>query len=119
MGASHVRNWPAADERELLYCRQPDDRDPHRHAVLLLDGDHLARHVEFKSPMLWVFGFFFVFIIGGLSGVMLASVPIDWQVHDTFFIVAHFHYVLIGGAVFPTVRGLVLLDSQDYRAHDE
>jgi cytochrome c oxidase subunit I+III len=54
-----------------------------------------------RLPLLWVLGFFFVFLIGGLSGVMLASVPVDWQVHDTFFIVAHFHYVLIGGAVFP------------------
>jgi cytochrome c oxidase subunit I+III len=57
--------------------------------------------LNLKTPLLWVFGFFFVFLIGGLSGVMLASVPVDWQVHDTFFVVAHFHYVLIGGAVFP------------------
>jgi cytochrome c oxidase subunit 1 len=54
-----------------------------------------------KTPLLWVFGFFFVFLIGGLSGVMLASVPVDWQVHDTFFVVAHLHYVVIGGAMFP------------------
>jgi cytochrome c oxidase subunit I+III len=57
--------------------------------------------LNLKTPLLWVFGFFFIFLIGGLSGVMLASVPVDWQVHDTFFVVAHFHYVLIGGAVFP------------------
>src|SRR3954464_8371457 len=57
--------------------------------------------VELKSPMLWMLGFFWVFLIGGLTGTMLAAVPLNIQVHDTFFVVAHFHYVLIGGAVFP------------------
>jgi cytochrome c oxidase subunit 1 len=54
-----------------------------------------------RTPLLWVGGFLAVFVFGGLSGIMLASVPIDLQVHDTFFVVAHFHYVLIGGMVFP------------------
>jgi cytochrome c oxidase subunit I len=62
--------------------------------------------LQFRLPMLWIFGFFFEFLIGGLTGVMLASVPVDLQVHDSYFLVAHFHYVLIAGAVFPMFAGL-------------
>ena len=57
--------------------------------------------IDVKAPMLWVLGFFAIFVCGGLTGVMLAAVPLNLQVHDTFFVVAHLHYVLIGGAIFP------------------
>ncbi len=60
---------------------------------------------QLKLPMLYLIGFFFVFVIGGLTGVMIAVVPFDWQAHDTHFIVAHMHYVLVGGLVFPLLAG--------------
>ncbi|HJW46357.1 MAG TPA: cbb3-type cytochrome c oxidase subunit I, partial [Lysobacter sp.] len=56
-------------------------------------------------PMLYVFGFFFVFVLGGLTGVMLAMVPFDWQAHDTYFVVAHMHYVVGGALIFPMMAG--------------
>jgi len=60
-----------------------------------------------ELPLLFVMGFVVIFLIGGLTGVMLASAPLDQQVHDTFFVVAHLHYVLIGGALFPLLGALV------------
>jgi cytochrome c oxidase subunit 1 len=60
-----------------------------------------AGRPRFSTAMLFAIGFMLVFIIGGVTGVMIASVPFDLQVHDTYFIVAHFHYVIIGGVVFP------------------
>ena len=62
--------------------------------------------LNIKTPLLFVLGFFAIFIVGGLTGVMLASVPLDLQIHDTFFVVAHLHYVLIGGSVFPLFGAL-------------
>lgn len=54
-----------------------------------------------KTPFLFALGFLITFVLGGLSGIMVGAVPLDWQVHDTYFVVAHFHYVLIGGVTFP------------------
>ncbi|OYW93442.1 MAG: cytochrome ubiquinol oxidase subunit I, partial [Pseudomonadales bacterium 32-61-5] len=60
----------------------------------------------YHVPMLWLVGFLIVFVAGGLTGVMVALVPFDWQVHDTHFVVAHMHYVLVGGMFFPLMAGL-------------
>jgi cytochrome c oxidase subunit I+III len=59
-----------------------------------------------KAPMLFVGGFIAIFVLGGLTGVMVAAAPFDAQAHDSYFVVAHFHYVLIGGVVFPLIAGL-------------
>ena len=63
---------------------------------------------RFEPPMLWAIGFIVLFLIGGVTGVMVGVVPWDLQVTDSYFVVAHFHYVLIGGSVFPIFAGLHL-----------
>jgi cytochrome c oxidase subunit 1 len=62
--------------------------------------------IHMRTPMYWVFGFIAMFVLGGISGVMVAVVPFDIAVSDTYFIVAHFHYVLFGGSVFTIFAGV-------------
>jgi cytochrome c oxidase subunit 1/cytochrome c oxidase subunit I+III len=64
------------------------------------------RRPRLEPPMLWAIGFIVTFLIGGFSGVMVGVVPFDLQVTDSYFVVAHFHYVLVGGSVFPIFAGL-------------
>jgi cytochrome c oxidase subunit I+III len=59
-----------------------------------------------KTPFLFVVGFLLTFVIGGITGVMVAAVPFDLQAHDSYFVVGHFHYVLIGGVAFPIFAGV-------------
>ena len=69
----------------------------------------------FESPMLFAIGFLLVFLVGGLTGPMLAAPPVDFHVHDTYFVVAHMHYVLFGVGRLRLVRRAVLLVPQVHR----
>jgi cytochrome c oxidase subunit 1 len=62
--------------------------------------------ISFETPMLFALGFMGLFLIGGLTGVMLGTMGIDMHVHDTYFVVAHFHYVMVGGAIMAYLGGL-------------
>jgi len=63
-------------------------------------------HLTFETPMLWAIGFLYLFLLGGITGIIVASPPLDYHVQDTYFVVAHFHNTLIGGSVFAIFAGL-------------
>ena len=72
-------------------------------------GTMYGGKIRFELPMLFCIAFLFQFLIAGLTGMMLAVTPFDWQLTDSYFVVAHFHYVLIGGLVHHFCRHLLLV----------
>ncbi len=78
-------------------------------------GTMWGGQLSFQTPMLFSIGFLFAFLMGGVTGVLLASPPVDFMTHDTYFVVAHFHQVLIGTTVFAGLRRLLLLVPEDVR----
>jgi cytochrome c oxidase subunit 1/cytochrome c oxidase subunit I+III len=66
----------------------------------------ITGQARFKTPLLFIAGFIFMFVTGGLTGIMFVAIPFDQQVTDTYFIIAHFHYIIFGAAVFPIFGGM-------------
>ena len=75
--------------------------------------------VEYRVPLLYCVGGIFTFLMGGITGIFLAVFPIDWQLTDTYFVVAHFHYTAFGASAFGDGRGALLLVPEDERPDDE
>src|SRR5204862_3336574 len=79
---------------------------PTDHNVFIWLATMYGGLISFSSPMLFCAGFLSMFLIGGLTGIMLGAAPFDFQLQDTYFLIGHFHFVLIGGTLFGVMAGI-------------
>ena len=100
LGPSYVHSRYAVGCRDFLHVGNYANAVPTGVKVFNWVATMFRGSITFETPMLFAVSFVVLFTIGGLSGLMLAIVPADFQYHDTYFVVAHFHYVLVPGAIF-------------------
>ncbi len=101
VGPPHVHDRHPGPLAGLFFGSQHGGVDPKRHPDVRLDRNAGFGPAAHDGRVALRAGLLFMFTLGGLTGVMVAIVPFDWQAHDTYFVVAHLHYVLFGGMVFP------------------
>ena len=106
LGASHVRRRRLDVWRDDLLVPQFSRRGAFGDQGLQLDGNALQGLDLLATPMLYAGGFIGLFTLGGLTGLMLATLGIDMHVHDTYFVIAHFHYIMVGGMVMAYLGGI-------------
>jgi cytochrome c oxidase subunit 1 len=119
LGPPHVHHRHAGHGPAVLHVRHHAGRGADRGQGVQLGGDHVEGIAQLRAPMLFAVGFIWVFTIGGFSGLILSVAPIDIQVQDTYYVVAHFHYVLVAGSLFALFGGYYYWVPQVDRAHGQ
>ena len=97
--ASHVHQWNEPDSK-IVTMHYNARRGTYRNQDIQLAQDHAWGSLVYRTHTLWTLGFLVTFTLGGISGMFFPSIAMDLHLHESYFVVAHFHYVLVGGTVF-------------------
>jgi len=100
LGPSHVHGWYELQRQHFFRAHNDGYRCSDRHQDIQLAATMWGGKIHFKTPMLFAIGFLFQFLIAGLTGIMLGVAPFNWHLGNSYFVVAHFHYVIVGGILF-------------------